>query len=169
LCCRYKHIHALKWQTFDFPNGMVGDMWGPVGGPHNDRFLLKYSRINTRMALLQQQQHIQYRMYGDGIYCVLSHMRRAYKNAPNTPRQIVKNEANKRTRVSIEWNYGETSNLFQFIDYTKNAKVCGSGGNNIAKCYFIATLMRNCHVCLYHNETSEYFGVEPPALEVYMA
>ena len=83
---------------------------------------------------------------------------------PLTPEMRAFNTAMSGLRVSIEWFLGDIANYFKFIDYKKNLKI---GMSAVGKQYVICALMRNALTCLYGNNTSEFFGVEPPSLETY--
>ena len=39
----------------------------------------------------------------------------------------------------------------------------------VGKQYIICALMRNALTCLYWNNTSQFFGVDPPNVEAYFA
>jgi hypothetical protein len=164
----WKKIHALKWQTVDMPNGMTFHMFPAVSGRRSDLHTLRMSNINNIVANCQTGNERQYVMYGDSIYPVMSHLRKRNNNPlGNTAYEILQNEVMKKIRVTIEWNYGATSNLFQYIDYRRNLKIL-SGGSNVAKSYVVATLLRNFHNCVYASQTAEYFDIAPPSLESYI-
>ena len=67
-------------------------------------------------------------------------------------------------RVSVEWLFGDIINSFRFLDYKKNLKI---GLSSIGKMYLVCALLRNAITCLYGNQTSEFFHLEPPTLEEY--
>ena len=67
-------------------------------------------------------------------------------------------------RVSVEWLFGDILNYFKFLDFKKNLKV---GLSNIGKTYVVCALMRNALTCLYGNQTSEFFELDPPSLQEY--
>ena len=69
-------------------------------------------------------------------------------------------------RISIEWNYQVTSNLYEYLKNFNKLRLLGS--TIVSKIYVVATILRNCHVCLYGSETSYYFEVTPPTLFEYM-
>jgi hypothetical protein len=166
--CGWKKCHSLKWQTVDLPNGMTADMSGPLSGRRSDLKSLADSNINQRISALQVGNAKQYVIYGDSIYPVMSHLRKRHQNHPNSIREIFENEIMKKIRVSIECNYGQTSNLFQYVDWRKNCKVL-AGGSNIALCYKIATLLKNISICVNQTcVTAEYFNCSVPTLEDYM-
>ena len=74
----------------------------------------------------------------------------------------------KAWRISIEWNYGFTSNLFGYLKNLNKLRLMNEG--KVAKIYTIATLLRNCHVCLYGSISSSYFNLVLPdnMLELYL-
>ena len=93
-----------------------------------------------------------------------SHVRSCHKGIL-TERLLLENRCMKKVRICIEWHYGELAKLFAFLDFRHNIKI------RHQKCdllYFAASLLRNCHTCLYGNNTSQYFDMVPPTLETYM-
>ena len=50
-------------------------------------------------------------------------------------------------------------------DYEKNNKLYKQA---VCSFWLIATLLANCHSCLYGNQVSQYFGVPTPDLEDYL-
>jgi hypothetical protein len=148
---------------------MVIHAWGPGAGRHQDRWRLRESAINEKMRDAQVGEAVQYVMFGDNIFIPKSHLhvRHPGENYALNNREIEENDARPRVRVSIEWNYKDTSSLFRYVNYVENSKVC-SGGSNVALAYFSAMFLNNCHVCLYHCETSAYFEIEPPSLESFL-
>jgi hypothetical protein len=71
-----------------------------------------------------------------------------------------------KIRQPVEWSFGKIGNLFAFVDFEKNQKLYLQP---VASYWQIAALLTNCHSCLYGNETSKYFRVPTPELEVYVA
>lgn len=166
----WKCCHCVVWQTIDSPHGMVMDIFGPGAGRHNDLWRLRESGINQRMAAAQLGDPFQYCMFGDCIFLAKSHLLVKHDGEfyVLTQREEQENYARPRARVAIEWDYNTTARLFPYVDYNTNCKVL-AGGSNMALAYFTAVLLKNCHVCLYHSESSSYFAIEPPTLEHYMA
>jgi hypothetical protein len=69
-------------------------------------------------------------------------------------------------RVSVEWLFGDIANYFKFMDFKKNLKI---GLSSVGKFYLVSALLRNALTCLYHNQTSKFFGMEPPTLYEYVS
>ena len=67
-------------------------------------------------------------------------------------------------RVSVEWLFGDIINSFKFLDYKKNLKI---GLSSVGKMYIVCALLRNAITCLYGNQTSEFFDLQPLTLEEY--
>lgn len=70
-------------------------------------------------------------------------------------------------RQAVEWGFGKIVGLFAFVDFKKkNQKLYLQ---NLPRIYKASALLANCHTCLYGAQVSQYFGLEPPQLEVYLA
>ena len=66
----------------------------------------------------------------------------------------------------VRWSFGKVKTLFAFVDFSKNQKLYLQP---LASYWLSATLLANCHSCLYGNQTSQYFRVPTPDLEDYLA
>ena len=71
-----------------------------------------------------------------------------------------------KVRVSVEQLIGDIIKQFIFTDFKKNQKM---GLSPIAKQQRVSVLLTNAFTCLYRNNTSDYFDLEPPILEEYFA
>ena len=69
-------------------------------------------------------------------------------------------------RISEEWLFGDVINYFKLLDFKTNLKI---GISSIGKMYIVCALLHNARTCLYGNETSSFFELEPPTLEEYFA
>ena len=67
------------------------------------------------------------------------------------------NKAMSNVRSSVEWLFGDIINYFKFMVFKKNLKI---GMSCVGKMYV---------VCLYGNQTSQYFELDPPTLQDYFA
>ena len=70
-----------------------------------------------------------------------------------------------KIRIANEWDYGVTANLFPFIKWKAGQKI--KRNKLVTKYYFVATILRNAHMCLYEGLTSSYFDVQAPSLYDY--
>lgn len=153
----YKKLHGLKWQTIDFPDGMIGEIYGPISARRNDCFVLNESRLNERMAqlLMHLEPEESYCIFGDSIFPILGYIR-----------HFSGTQEWASVRISIEWGYGKIAGLWSFLDYKQNLQLKQF---KVPLIYFVATLLTNFHTCFYGCETSTYFGVQPPTIEEYIS
>eukprot|EP00732_Lithocolla_globosa_P001779 Lithocolla_globosa_v1_NODE_970_length_3007_cov_25.984417.p2 type:complete len:161 gc:universal NODE_970_length_3007_cov_25.984417:745-1227(+) len=107
-------VHGLKWQTLVFPNGMTGDMFGPASIRHNDRWMQRESKLNDRLSDVQSGEAKQFYSYGDAEFVLQSHMKRRHggHGVVLPARLQEEDDGMKGARVSIEWDYTATANLF---------------------------------------------------------
>ncbi|CAH3017456.1 unnamed protein product [Porites evermanni] len=161
----HKRVHALKFQSLSLPNGLIGNLFGPVEGRKHDAGMLNDS------GLLRDLQQYAYNpaaqamcIYGDLAYPLRVHLQTPFRRVPLTPLMQDYNEAMSALRISVEWLFGDVINSFKFLDYKKNLKI---GLSSVGKMYVVCALLRNAITCLYGNNTSDYFGIEPPSLEQY--
>ena len=74
------------------------------------------------------------------------------------------NKSMSDVRVAVEWLFGDVVNSFKFLDFKKNLKM---GLSSIGKMYIVCALLRNAKTCLYGNQTSDCFELDPPTLQEY--
>ena len=103
-------------------------------------------------------------IYGDLAYPLRVHLQTPFRQVPLSPMMQDYNEAMSALRISVEWLFGDVINSFKFLDFKKNLKI---GLSSVGKMYAVCALLRNAITCLYGNNTSDYFGIEPPTLEQY--
>jgi hypothetical protein len=144
----WKKFHGYKYQTLEAPNGLALDLWGPMTFRHSDTELYTESNLNERMRQIGV-----YCVYGDGIYAVQS-------NTMSASDPIM-----TKARISNEWDYGVTANLFAFCKYKRSLKMTQ---RNHSDYYTVSTLLRNFHLCLYDGLTASYYNLAAPELEEYL-
>lgn len=66
----------------------------------------------------------------------------------------------------MEWLFGDIVNYFKFLDFQKNLKL---GLSSIGKMYIVSAFLQNALTCLYGNNTSTFFDLDPPTLEEYFS
>ena len=94
--------------------------------------------------------------------CVITPYRRI--GASKSERRT--NKKMSQLRVSIEWGFKDVVNNFAFCDYPKDLKLDKQA---VGALWRVAALLHNCRSCFYGNEASQYFEMDPPDLEVYLA
>jgi hypothetical protein len=151
----------MKHQTIDAPFGLTIAIFGPASIRHNDLWTLRESDVNGKFAAIQEGNPRQFKMYGDCIYLNLSHVRSRH-NVPTGPLRA-QDVAMASCRESIEWHCGQTDGLFKYTDSPNRLQI-KDGHRPLKEIYFCRVLLRNCHVCLYHNQTSQRLNGDPPNL-----
>jgi hypothetical protein len=121
------------------------------------------------MAAAQQDEDEdhQYVGYGDGIFQPQSHLIGRHRGVNMPVEERYENGIMTKIRIPNEWGYGITANLFKLVKYHLGLKICKT--KNVSRYYFVATLLRNAHLCLYDGLTSDYFDCPAPELEDYFA
>ena len=76
------------------------------------------------------------------------------------------NASMSAVRSSVEWLFGDIINYFKSLDLKKNLKI---GLSSVGKMYIVSALLQNALTCLYGNQTSSFFDLEPPTLEEYLS
>lgn len=122
-------------------------------------------------GLLQQLQQFAYDttgrpmcIYGDPAYPLRIQLQAPFRNPVLTQEMQAFNSAMSSVRVSVEWLFGDIINYFKFIDFKKNLKIQLS---SVGKMYIVCALLRNALTCLYGNQASEFFNLNPPTLNEY--
>jgi hypothetical protein len=155
----------------DLAHGFTIDMYGPTLLRRNDLRLLGLSRINHRMAAMQAGGE-PVTGYGDSIYPHYSHMRSCWRRGAGEEQldeeEAGDNDAYKSVRISIEWNYMNTANLYRYFKNLNKLRLMN--GRLVTMIYIVCTILRNCHIALYGGISSQYFGLSLPhnMLERYM-
>ena len=163
----WKSTHGLKHQTLDIAHGITIDLFGPTSLRRNDLELLRNSRINEHIGVVQAGDVDHVKIFGDSAYKVCSHMRSYYqyklkdlKNLLTDDEYTTLKDCNykmKIVRISIEWNSGMTAKIFRYIQNTDKLKIMQRDG--VSKIYTVATLFRNFHVAKYGGQPSNYFSL----------
>lgn len=163
----HKRVHALKFQSIALPNGLIGNLYGPVEGRKHDAGMLVDS------GLLHDLEQFAFNpagqplcVYGDPAYPLRVHLQGPFKHGVLTPQMEEYNAAMSAVRSSVEWLFGDVVNSFKFNDFKKNLKLFL---NCVGKMYVVSVILRNAVTCLYGNLTSTYFDLPPPRLDDYFA
>ena len=141
----HKKVHALKFQSIVLPNGLIGNMYGPIEGRRHDCFMLRMSGILPKL----QQYAFNANgdplcIYGDPAYPLRIHLQAPFKNARLQPLEQQFNTSMSKVRVSVEWLVGDICNWFAFMDFEKNLKL---NLNAVGKMYLVCVLLTNARTC----------------------
>ncbi|GFO47414.1 hypothetical protein PoB_007391900, partial [Plakobranchus ocellatus] len=166
----HKRIHCLKFQGIMTPNGLFAHMFGPMEGRRHDAAMFHESGIMTTleetMIYMNRPDGTPLCLYGDPAYPLRPHAMKPFMGARLTREQEAFNKDISSVRISVEWGFGKMSNLFAFVDFKKK-KNLKLHLQPVGKIFLVATILANCHTCLYSSQTSEYFNLSPPSLEEY--
>ena len=103
-------------------------------------------------------------LYGDPAYPLRMHLQVPFRQNGLTPAMEDFNVSMSRVRESVEWIFGDVLTSFKALDFKINLKV---GLSSVGKMYVVCALIQNAITCLYRNQTSKFFELEPPALADY--
>lgn len=105
-------------------------------------------------------------LYGDPAYPLRTHLQAPFRDARLTPDMQLFNKSMSRVRVSVEWTFGDIVRSFKFLDFKNNLKL---GLSAVGKMYIVCSIIQNALTCMYGNQTSEYFGMQPPTVQEYFS
>ena len=166
----YKKYHALKYQAVVLPNGMFGHLFGPIGGCHNDGWLLQESGIldwcqehactsagNGNQKVLQ--------LFGDPAYGVSEQILSPFSGiGQQTPEEQEWNKAMSKVRIEIEHTFGILMNMWPVVNAWWKHKIFWTQPGTL---YRVAVLLTNAHNCVCPDQISRAFHLDPPLLEEY--
>lgn len=136
-------------------------------GRRHDAGMLRDSQLLQCLQMFAFDLHGQPMcIYGDPAYPLRIHLQAPFRNRVLTPQMQAYNLAMSEVRSSVEWLFGDVINYFKFLDFKKNLKI---GLSSVGKMYVVCALLRNALTCLYGNQTSDFFELDPPSLQDYFA
>ena len=155
-------LSPLFMQSVETPNGLIAHMFRPVEGKRHDVFILGISGLLDQLWCFNLPSGAPYVIYGDPAYELCRNILSPFRGARLTAGEQEFNSSTSRVRISVEWGFSKILQYFAFLDFKRNQKVLLQP---IGKYFLVASVLGNCHTCLYGSLTSTYFGVEPPSLE----
>lgn len=162
----HKRKHAIKFQGLMAPNGLFIAMHGPYAGRRHDAFIFGESGIEGQLVNLPRMADgTRYCIYGDAGYGRLGQLVAPYRGNQLTPEQERFNRAMSGARQSVEFGFGKIEKYWAFCDFKKNLKLYLQP---IGKYYLVATLLTNCHTCLYRSNINSLFDSQPPTIDQYL-
>ena len=105
-------------------------------------------------------------LYGDPAYPHRIYLQTPFRNRALTAPMIAFNQSMSTVRESIEWLFNDIVNYFKFMDFKKNLKISLS---SFGKMYVVCAILRNALTCLFPNQTSQYFNLDPLTPQDYFA
>ena len=101
--------------------------------------------------------------YGGPAYPKRARQIHSFTDRVSTPKMQAFNRSKSKVREAVEWLFHDVAKSWKFIDFS-NLKMRLS---SVGKMYLVCAILRNVLTCLYGNMTSEYFDLDPPALQDY--
>ena len=140
-------------------------MYGPIEGRRHDAFMLGESGLLDKLLRFEKPNGDPYIIYGDPAYGLTLNIMSPFRGAHLTDNEQEFNTQMSKVRVSVEWGFGKIIQMFAYLDFKKNLKVLLQP---VGKYYLVASILINCHTCLYGSQTSTFFNLQPPSLETYL-
>lgn len=142
---------------------MFLQLWGPFIGRRHDVAMLRASGLLRVM----QERYPQSALYGDPAYPLSSVMLRPFRGAAILQEaEQAFNVAMSSVRESVEWSFGMVTSTFQSLAFQRKEKMLE---RPLAQSYQVAAFLVNCRTCMRRrNQISDYFGMAPPSLLVYL-
>jgi hypothetical protein len=159
----HKRVHGLKFQSVILPDGLFGSLFGPVEGRRHDVTLLKESGLVSMFSNLPFLEG--YYVFGDMGYTNNRWILSPVKGIHLDGNQAKWNKLCRHVRIVVEWSFGNLQSKWSHLMFKPSMKVFLVP---TAKMYLVAGFLCNVHNCIYPNQVSQYFGLEPPALESYL-
>lgn len=161
----HKKVHSIKFQSVACPNGLIANLYGPVEGRRHDSGMLADSQLLPELQLRAvDTMGRPLCIYGDPAYPLRVQLQAPFQNAILTQQQRDYNKSMSKVRIAVEWLFKDIVNWFAFLDFKKNLKV---GLSAVGKMYIVSALLTNARTCLYGNQTSTFFQIEPPDIDHY--
>ena len=155
----YKRVHSIKFQSVVTPNGLIANLAGPFEGKRHDSTMLHESGLLTDLRRVGVYNGDPLCLYGDPAYPLGVHLQAPFRGNNITPQMAIYNKAMSEVRIAVEMLFGNISNYFKFIDFKRQMKVNLS---SVGKMYVVCALLEDAQTCLYGNQVSEMFGIDPP-------
>ncbi|RLN60722.1 hypothetical protein BBJ28_00023087 [Nothophytophthora sp. Chile5] len=126
------------------------------------------SIINQTIGLLYDRFKIKldgFYLYGDPAYPLTSWLISPVKQRVLSDAESAFNRSMSRSRVTVEWCFGQIVRYWAFLDFKKQHKIFLSP---VAKYYLTGTLLTNAITCLHGSQVASFFDCAPPSLEEYL-
>jgi hypothetical protein len=163
-------VHAIKFQTIVSVDGIICHCSGPWSGRRHDSYIYKRtlpSVLQDLPVLHFEDLRVPVAVYADPGYFLTTRVLMPFPTGREDAHHQAFNVTMSRARITVEWGYSRVSSLWRHLNFKDNQKVFLSP---IGAQYMVAVLLTNVVTCLDSgNQISDYFGVAPPSLEVYLA
>jgi nuclease HARBI1 len=170
----HKTVHALKYQGLILPDGMIGSLFGPIEGRHNDAHLLNASNLMELCAEFaacpgtNEDTPIEdcfFQMFGHSAYGVGHHIQSPFSGpGDRTAEEQEWNSQMAALRIEVEHAFGIVAKTWPFLNAGWKMQVNSSP---VGLYYCVAVLLTNALNCMQPNQISQFFKCHPPTLAEY--
>eukprot|EP00053_Salpingoeca_punica_P005782 m.56518 g.56518 ORF g.56518 m.56518 type:complete len:375 (+) comp13395_c1_seq1:247-1371(+) len=166
----YKWMHAFNWLAVSLPSGMIWAMFGPFFGSDNDAGnwqLLTPLQHRLRLApFVRRHPDIdrRYLIYCDGGFALTDVTARPFVT-PVTPDHSFFNERMASLRVEVEHAFAGLVNKWKGVHFVYQ----NHANETFYREFMVCSLLENAWNCMYKNQTSRRFRVDPPDLITYFS
>ena len=115
--------------------------------------MLDMSNLLPKLQCFVQPNGQPYVTYGDPAYPITCIILATFRGVNLTIQEREFNRKMSKVRVNVEWGFGKICQNFAYLDFKKNLKVLLQP---VGKYYLVATILINCHTCLYESQTSSF-------------
>ena len=169
----HKKFHALKYQVLKLPNGLIGHLYGPIEGRHNDNFLLTDSNLLEMCAAHANHPNIRadrpihewsLQIFGDPAYGLNPYLISPYTRNQQSPDEHEWNQRMAKVWIEVEHGFADITRTWPFLNAWWKQKIFASP---VGTYYRVGALLSNALNCIRPNQTAQAFECEPPTLEEY--
>ncbi len=146
------------------PNGLVAHSFGPYPGSRHDAAMYGVSGLEQLLRGVTSNG-TQMAIYGDAAYPLRPWLLTPFQGNHLTAQQAAFNSAMNPLHTCVEWGFSKLTTYFAFLNYYGNLKM---KLQPIGQYFSVPSLLMNCHTCLYGSETSQFFSLDPPLLDIYL-
>nr|CAI5869203.1 unnamed protein product [Callosobruchus analis] len=162
----HKRVHCLKYQCIVTPDGMTVSLLGAFEGRRHDAGIFRESHIYAQLEnKVRYPNGCHYVIYGDLAYGIRELLLCPYPGRGMNEEQHNFNASMCVVREAVEWSFNKIISEFAFLDFKKNQKLLLQ---EVETMYKTATILTNCHTCLYGNQTSTFFNIDPISINQYL-
>ena len=141
-------------------------LFGPIPASRHDSFMLAESGLLFQLSdMFPLEDGCTYCIYGDPAYPTNDYIFGGFRQPADGSSQQDFNKIMSEVRVCVEWNFGEVTKYFKFIDFKQDMKIFLQP---VAQYYVLACLFTNFRTILYGNNTQKYFECNTMSLEEYI-
>ena len=157
--------HALKFQAFNSPDGMILHAYVPMESRRHDWTLYARSGLEEQLLALLNVEGTGSCQFGDSGYTRRWFVDVPYQGSNLSAEQREFNKSMSSSRITVESIFKEVKMYFSTLNYKRKLKVLESP---VGSLYISEMLLCNMRNCIYPNQISQYFNCTPPTLEDYV-